>query len=132
MPDFLLVVAIVLSLERSQDAAATTGFAAGLFMGAIHNQAIAAFTLSRMVACIVGARISASFLDKGPFNLSIVAFLCTLLSGVIYLFVIPFIDTMPGIGAHVADTIGAAIYNGVIAIPIHLLYQRVAGTAARV
>jgi rod shape-determining protein MreD len=131
VPDFLLVFAIVLSMQRSSDAAAVTGFAAGVFSGALLNEAIAAFSISRMVACVVASRIATSLLDRSPLNVTIVASVCTVVAAATYLFVFPFVVGPPNIGAHLADTIGAAIYNGVIAIPIHLLVQRVAGTAAR-
>lgn len=132
LPDFLLVTAILLSMERSSDGAALTGFAAGLLMGALQNEAMAAYAISRMAASMIAAKIAGNLLDRGPLNVTIVAAVCTLVSGGVYLFVVPFVSPMPNIGGHLADTIGAAIYNAVIAIPTYLLFRRASGAAARV
>lgn len=132
VPDLLLVTAVILSMQRSSDGAAITGFAAGLFMGALQNEAVASYAISRMSACMVAARIAGNLLDRAPLNVTIVGAVCTLVAGGVYLFVVPFVAPTPNIAGHLADTIGAAIYNAVIAIPIYLLFRRIAGAGARV
>lgn len=127
-PDFLLVVAVVASLHRSPDAAAVTGFFAGLLNSAIEGHDMLAFTVSRALVCMLSLKVYSAFLGTGALTSAIVTAIATAIAGLVYLF----LGTPPNILGHLADTIGAIIYNGVIAVPIYALYRNIAQITARV
>jgi hypothetical protein len=127
-PDFVLVVAVVLSMHRSSDAAAFTGFFAGLMHSAILNSDLAALTISRMAASVLAVRLHAAFLGAGVLSTSLLVASCTVAAGLVSLL----LGGAQNIGSHAADTIGSAIYNGVIAIPTYALYRQFASAGSRV
>ena len=121
-PDFLLVVAVVLSIHRSTDASAVTGFFAGLFDGALRGKAMMALIISRTLACVASVRLYSAFLGSGVITASVVVLITSVISSVLYLF----LGAPKDILGWLADTIGAALYNGVLAVPCYLLYCRLA------
>ncbi|HWP31041.1 MAG TPA: hypothetical protein VNK96_04855 [Fimbriimonadales bacterium] len=118
-PDFLLVSAVILSIHRSTEGSAVTGFFAGLFHSALINDRLAALTISRMLACVISERLYAGFLGTGGVTAVIVSVIATFVAGLIYLF----IGVPQNIWSYFADTIGSAIYNGAVAIPIYGIYR---------
>jgi len=126
-PDFLLISAVILSIHRTTDGSAVTGFFAGLFHSALINDKLAALTISRMLACVVSERLYSGFFGTGGVTAVIVTVIATFLAGLIYLF----IGVPQNIWNHFADTIGSAIYNGVFAMPAYGIYRAFAKKQTR-
>ena len=124
-PDFLLVVAVVLSMHRSTDAAAFTGFFAGLLHGAVLNDHMMAFIISRVIACAVAAKMAASSIGAPYLTLVLVTLVASGVSSVLYLF----FGVQKDILGWLTATIGGAFYNGVLAIPCYWLYRLLARPA---
>ena len=119
-PDFVLAVATVLSMHRTSDAASATGFFAGLVNGAISNSHMAAFIISRTVACFVTARIAAASVVATYFNVILAAISATLVAAVLYLFV----GVPKDILRWLVSTFGGCIYNTVIVLLLFAAFRR--------
>lgn len=124
-PDFLLVTAVILSLHRSADAAAVTGFFSGLLQSAIWNRHMAALTISRTITCFFANKIHSAMLGTNLTNVMIVMTISTLLSSILFFF----IGLPRDIRSWTTDTIGAMVYNDVLAIPIYWLYRKLTRNA---
>jgi rod shape-determining protein MreD len=124
-PDFLLVTAVVLSLHRSADAAAVTGFFAGLLQSAIWNRHMAALTISRTITCFFAHKVHNAMLGTNIANIILVMTISTALSSILFFF----IGLPRDIGRWATDTIGAIVYNDVLAVPTYWLYRKLTRTA---
>ncbi|MCH8275373.1 MAG: hypothetical protein IH851_11345 [Armatimonadetes bacterium] len=118
-PDFLLIAAVILSLQRSPQAASATGFFAGLFSGALLNERMTALVISRTLVCVLSVKVYSAFLGRGALTAAVVTAVATLAAGVIYLLLALEKDIL----GWLADTMGAAIYNGVVAVPAYGLHR---------
>lgn len=119
-PDFILLTAIFISLPKPQDHALIIGGISGLFHSAMLNEKLAAFVISRMGACFASKRLNEAILGGGVFTLIFVVFAGTLVSGLLYLF----IGVPRDILSHLTDTIGSALYNGVIASLVYAVSRK--------
>jgi hypothetical protein len=119
-PDFILLTAIFISLPKSQEQTLIIGGISGLFHSAMLNEKLAAFVISRMGACFASKRLNEAILGGGIFTLIFVVFAGTLVSGLLYLF----IGVPRDILSHLADTIGSALYNGVLASLVHAISRK--------
>jgi rod shape-determining protein MreD len=121
MPDFLLVALGSLALLGTRRSGAVTGFAAGVLQGAIAGANMAQYVLSRTIAGFF-----TGWLTAWEFEATIVvAFFsvafATLTSQLLLLFMAP----PPRILGFLLATIGSAIYNGVLAMPLFALLKRI-------
>jgi len=119
-PNFLLITLVVASLALSRPGSTAIGFLAGLCEAAIAGVGMAGLTLSRtLVGFVLGSfgkfEFEANFLLAAS-----TAFLATLGAQVLYLF----LDPPSNLMAFVLATIGTAMYNGVLAIPLYLAASR--------
>lgn len=119
-PDFILLTAILLSMPRAQEQAFVIGGLSGLFHSAMLNEKLAAFIISRMGACFASKRLNEAILGGGVFTFIFVVFAGTLVSGLLYLF----IGVPRDILSHLADTIGSALYNGVLASLVYAVSRK--------
>lgn len=120
IPDFLLLVALTLSHFNRPGPASLIGFTAGLFQGGISGANLVHYVASRVCSSMgLSATVRDSINVTAPVaGLTVAAF--TVLARVIVLLLAP----DPNITAYLAATIGTAVYNGVIAIPLYALLRR--------
>jgi rod shape-determining protein MreD len=119
-PDFVIVVIVCLSLFSSRAGASGVGFIGGLIQGAAAGSSLAGYVLSRsIVGFCVGWTANAE-LNKSLYIAPFVAAVATIVGQIILLFTAP----TPAIGSFLVATIGSAIYNGVIAVPVFALLRR--------
>lgn len=121
-PDFLLVIAVALSMRGSSNLAAWIGFVAGMFHSALSNEKMMALTLSRMFACIASVHVFRATPVGGAASAAVVTGAATLVAGILYLFL--------GVPANLVqwlmETCGGILYNAALAVPVYLLQERIA------
>jgi len=120
-PDYLLVVVTVLSLFGNRRSGAIVGFIGGLLSGAIAGGHMAAYTVTRtLIGFLIGWLNGLEF--EGNFAVAFVvtssATLCVQLT---FFFMNPRGAILPALLA----TIGSAMYNGVLAMPLYALLKKV-------
>jgi len=121
VPDFLLVFVAVFALFSSRPAATANGFFAGLLEGALAGVNLTHYVLSRTLAGFFGGAASAFNFQPNMGVAALMAAALTAISQVLLFFLAP----PSGIGRFLGDTIGAAMYNGVLAIPVYALLRRI-------
>jgi rod shape-determining protein MreD len=122
-PDFLLVAVGVLGLFASRRSGTLLGFFGGLLMGAISGANMAGYVFSRTLAGFLIGWFNDLEFDTGAVMALVATAFLTLVSGLLHTFIAPppaaaFIGTL---GA----TIGAAVVNGVLAMPLYLIVRPV-------
>lgn len=127
MPDFLLVGLGCVALFGSRRAGAFAGFFAGLFHGAIAGANLGAYAASRTITgFLVGSFTVLEFEANAGVAFVSVA-VSTLIGQILFMFAAP----PPQIIPFLLATIGAAMYNGVLAIPLFALLKRVLDPPSR-
>lgn len=126
-PDFLLLCAVFLSLRREINGAALVGFFAGFLHGAVLNASLGMFVASRTFTAVIASKLFSALIDPGPFTAALVVGACSVLAGIFALF----LGSPQNILGHLAATIGTAIYNAVLAVPVYWLTARTVRTGAR-
>ena len=119
-PDFLLVVALAASVMFPPVVAAVLGFASGLLHGGVAGSDVASLTVIRTLGAYLAGYVSRLELDVRPWYVGLVAFGGTLLASLLKMVPSPPPETWP----YLRDTIFAAMYNGVLAIPLYALLRR--------
>lgn len=126
-PDFLLLATSVCGLCLSRPGGALTGFGAGLIQGALIGANLSHYVVSRALAGFVAGWIrhmrfeaSAVVIGLTTATISIGAELTFMLTA-----------GPKGIAGFLGDTMGTAIYNGVLAIPVYALLRRVLNPVVR-
>ncbi len=126
-PDFLLIVLSVLGLYCKRRQGAFLGFAAGMIEGSLAGANLSAYVLTRTIAGFACASISHFEFEPNPFVAGAVTAVVTVLANLGVMFVSP-----PGaIFPFVLATIGSAVVNGVLAMPLHLLIRRLSDPYVR-
>ena len=126
-PDFLLIFTVAVSLFLTRRTAAGLGFTAGLIEGAVAGAHLAPYAISRAVAGFVTAWSRVMGLEVNKLVVALTAFLATIIAGLLWMF-----SAAPAnLGAFLGDTIGSAMYNGVLAIPVYMLLERVLNPRSR-
>jgi cell shape-determining protein MreD len=120
-PDFLLLCAIALGMLAGRTKAALAGFAAGLLHGALAGANIAAYTISRSFAAFVASWTKHIGYEVTLGAVAVITFLCTIIGEIAWMFM----GVRSGIGAFLGATIGTALYNAVLVIPLYALLRRV-------
>lgn len=120
-PDFLLAVAVTVGLFANRRCGAGIGFMAGVIHGAVAGGHMAAYTVTRtLVGFLVGWFAGMEFEGN-----TTVAFIVTAAATVFTQFVFLLLNPRGAIFAALLATIGSAVYNGVLAIPLYALLRRV-------
>lgn len=126
-PDFLLLVSIVASLGLSRSGAAMTGFAAGVIQGALIGANLTHYVFSRATTAFVSAWSRQLRFEMGPLAVAVTTALLTIFGRLLFM-----VTAGPkGIAGFLGDTMGTAIYNGVLAIPVYALLRRVLNPVVR-
>lgn len=121
-PDFLLAVMCVLGLMTRPASAAWVGLVAGIMHAGIAGANLTHYAASRAIAAFGISLGRDTTFEAGPVFAAIAAVLGTLLAeGIFLLFAPP-----PNIGSFAQATIGTAIYNGVLAMPLFAVLRRLA------
>ncbi len=120
-PDFLMTATIAISLCLPRAPGAATGFAAGVIQGALVGASMAHYVMSRAIAGFVAAWSRGLRFELTPPAVGITAAAVTVFSSLMFLFT----AAPRGIVGYMGDTIGSAMYNGVLAMPLYALLRRV-------
>lgn len=126
-PDFLLVTLAVFLHFSSRRGGMVLGFAAGVLAGALPGANMAHYVISRTVAGFFGSWARALGVEEGRATAAASAFAITLIAQIVLMFLAPPARIGPFLGA----TIGSAVVNGVLAIPLYALVSRVLGPIER-
>jgi rod shape-determining protein MreD len=126
-PDFLLIVLVPLSLFVNRSTAAVLGFFAGLLYGAAAGANLTHYAVSRTLAGFAGSWSKATGLELNLVVLAITTAIVTVLAQMVWMF----LAAPSGVLSFLGDTIGSAMYNGVLAVPFYMLLRRVLVPNAR-
>ena len=119
-PDFLLILLSCMSLFLTRTGAAVLGFSCGLVFGLLSQANLAAYGISRTVVGFIAGWFNDVGFQGSIFVAAITAILVTLLSQLLLMFIAPPPQLIP----FLRDTIGTAMYNGVLAMPFYALLNR--------
>ena len=123
MPDFILVFLAASSPRLNRVPAAWNGFAAGVVQGAVAGANLTHYTISRTITSFLLARLPDLRLESGIPLAAATAFFTTLVAQVIFMF----LAAPRGILSFLGATMGSALFNGVLVIPVFLVIERVLG-----
>lgn len=126
-PDFLILFLAPISLMTSRMGGATLGFFAGLLEGAASGVSMAHYIASRAIAGFLGSWSRAIGMHINWGVASITTVILTVVSRLIFMF----LAAPTGVLRFLGDTIGSALYNGVLAIPVYMLLQWVLNPRVR-
>lgn len=119
-PDFPLIVLTVVCLFASRTAATCLGFLAGLLYGAVAGANLAHYVISRTVTGFGAGWANAIGFEPNVWVAGLAAAVGTLVSQLLLLLLAP----PASIPAYLGDTIGSAMVNGVLAMPVYALLNR--------
>lgn len=125
-PDFLLIAMTCLALMLGGGAALTSGFFAGLLQGALSGANLSSYVISRTIASWPLAGLRSSEVHVGPGFAGAACFAATIGAQLLLMFIAP----PPTLWGFVLSTLGAGVYNGLLAIPIYAILARIAGARA--
>lgn len=126
-PDLMLVATGCLSLFTHRRGGTLVGFSSGLFQGAVAGANLAAYTISRTLGGFLGGSFNSMGFERSAVLAGVVVAITTLLAQIMLMFIAP----TSGIGAFLLATIGMAVYNGVLAMPLYATLRRVFDPPAR-
>ncbi len=119
-PDFLLVVAVSVSVLHRPGTAAGMGGIAGFLQGVISGANLAHYVVSRAVAAFAVGHVSKLELDVRSGYVGLMAVGATIIAQVLLMIFAP----QPEFWSFIQATILTALYNGVLAIPVYALLRR--------
>lgn len=114
-PDFLLILAICLGLLLPSPGSMIAGFFTGLLQGALVGANLAQFVLSRMLTAWIASRVAELEIEIGIVLAALFTGLGTLFAQVLMMFLAP----PRSLETYIAATIGSALYNAVLAVPVY-------------
>lgn len=120
-PDFLLIATACLSLFGTRRSGAVIGFFAGVVQGAIAGANLGAYVVTRALSGFCIGWLGSMDIEATP----AVAFFAALAATLVGQFALMFVAPPPSFGPFLLATIGSAMYNGVLAIPLYTLLKRV-------
>jgi cell shape-determining protein MreD len=126
-PDFLLIVVAVLGLHCGRRSGAALGFSAGMIEGALAGANLSSYAVTRTIAGFACAYVSSLEFELSVAVAGIVAAMVTILAQISLMFVSPPSAILP----FVLATIGSAVVNGVLAMPLHMLIKRLSDPYSR-
>lgn len=122
-PDFLLVLLAAGSLFMNRSRAAVLGFFCGLIQGSLAGANLTHYVLSRTIGGFMASWFQNARLEP---NLAVAfgtGFFTTLAAQILLMFLAPPRDLVPYLGA----TIGSAVYNGILVLPVYLFLKSAIG-----
>ena len=122
-PEFLLVVLATLCMFTNRLGGTLLGFFTGFAFGAIAGANLTWYVVSRSIAGFLDGWSGGLGLQGNIPLAGLNAFFVTIFAELLLMFFI----APKGIASFVAATIGSAIYNGVLAMPMYMLLRRVLG-----
>jgi rod shape-determining protein MreD len=126
-PDFILILVSPLSMLVPRKKGSALGFAGGVLQGAIAGANLAPFAISKAVAGFMGAWSRNIELERNFIVVFVTTFVVSLIAGLVWMF----LAAPQGVAVYLGDTIGSAMYNGVLAIPVYMLLERMLNTRSR-
>lgn len=126
-PDFLLVVVSCSGFCLDRTPGTLVGFGAGVFHGALAGANLTHYVISRCVAGFVASWSRNLRFEMTPLTVAIFVACVTVVAQITLMF----IAAPSGIAGFLGDTIGSAVYNGVIAIPVYALFRRILNPTVR-
>lgn len=119
-PDFLLVLGMVLAMVHDPRSGAFFGFLAGAIDGALIGADMTALTFTRTISGFFVGFCGFLDFEIRPIYAGVAVAVATVVCNVLFALATP----PPQAGAYVRDTIVAALYNGVLAVPLYALVRR--------
>lgn len=119
-PDFPLLFTAVFSLRTSRLGTVTLGFFAGLCEGALAGVNLAHYVISRTVAAFLGGSAQGMGMQPASSTAAFVAAAVAFFAQLLLTFLAP----SGGFGRMLGDTIGSAIVNGLLAVPLYALLKK--------
>jgi rod shape-determining protein MreD len=119
-PDFLLAVLGPIALYSSPRGAAAAGFGSGVLMGALAGANLMHYVWSRCLAGLLAAGVERLGFRAGAGLAFLTTAIATATAQLLLLLFAPSGAILPFLGA----TMGTAVYNGVVAIPVYALLGR--------
>lgn len=120
-PDFFIIAIGCLAIFGNRRTGTTMGFLGGLLEGALAGTHMGAYTISRSIAGFVAGWFTSLEFESGLMVAVIVVAASTAVAQLLLMFIAP-----PGqIPAFLLATMGSAVYNGVLAIPLYAFLRRV-------
>jgi rod shape-determining protein MreD len=113
-PNYLLLVMAVLAPYMSTFGSATVGLFAGIVQGGLAGANLTAYSVSRIFAGLAVGKLHQAELAQSPFVAALSAAVTVVVAQAVLLFLAPTVN----VGAFVLATMGTAIYNGVLAVPL--------------
>ena len=120
-PDFMLIVLGPLCLLASRLVGTLLGFAAGVIAGSLSGANMAHYVISRTVGGFFVSSARSLGLADSTATVAFTTVALTLIAQLVLMFLAPPARIM----GFLADTMGSAVLNGVLAIPIHFLLSKV-------
>lgn len=122
-PDFMLIGSICLGFVLSRIGSIYTGFTVGLVQGVLVGANLSQFVVTRMLTCYFAARMNESEIEIGPLLGILAVALLSFLASVIFMFFSP----PASISAYLSASFFAALYNGLLALPLLATLRAVLG-----
>lgn len=119
-PHFPLLFTAVFSLKSSRLGTTAIGFFAGLCEGALAGVNMAHYVISRTVAAFFGGSAQGLGFQPATSTAAFVAVAVTFVAQLMLTFLAP----AGGFGRMLGDTIGSAIVNGALAVPLFALLKK--------
>ncbi|MEQ1823954.1 MAG: rod shape-determining protein MreD [Fimbriimonadaceae bacterium] len=126
-PDFLLVGTIAFSQIFPRPGSAGIGFLCGLVRGAIVGANLTHYVLSRTLTGFIGSWFRSSQRGQSALQMFITVVIGTFFAHLVFLMT----AAPSNVATFLTDTIIAAIYNGVIAMPMYVLLSKFLGLNSR-
>jgi rod shape-determining protein MreD len=119
-PDFLLIVLSVLCLFGNRRTGTILGFFTGLIQGALAGVNLATYIVTRTIAGFCIGVLNTLEFETNP----IVAFIVTAGTTIVAQLMLMFSAPPSAIPPFLLATIGSALYNGALAMPLHMLVAK--------
>jgi len=126
-PDFFLIVLTPLALWSPRKTGTILGFICGLVQGATAGANMVGYTASRTIAGFTISWSKQIGFQPNIVVIAITAGAATVLAQLVLMFLAP----PAGVMSFLRDTIGSALYNGVLAVPVYLLLKGILNPSTR-
>lgn len=126
-PDFLLLSLAVLTCFTSRLGGAVLGFACGVFYGSLAGANLAQYAISRTLVGFASGWFNDLGFERNWYMVALRAASVVLTAQALLMLSAPPAD-LPGF---LGDTIGSAMYNGVLAVPYFALLRSLLDPKAR-
>ena len=126
-PDFFLIVLTPLALWSSRKTGTILGFFCGLIQGATAGANLVGYTMSRTIGGFTVSWSKQIGFQPNVAVIAVTAGAATLFCQLVFMFLAP----PSGVLSFLRDTIGSALYNGVLAVPVYLLLKGILNPSIR-